>query len=409
MLSHMPATELPFLLHYVCSVPNSAKIPASIESAVHSALQHKVVGRLSSGLKKAGVPGDHPLLKALALQNLTQRAMRIRMLLLWPELRAGFERRGVKVLVLKGPASSVQLYGDPLVREGTDLDILVDTNDLGLIAGIMGEMGFSIEAPFKPAAEGWKPKPRAKRPAAAKRLEELPHHTVFWKKSEPFRIECHSPQSQDAAGFTEAVMREFIGRSVEAASGPESSYPWSCRTLSLVDQSLFIIAHGTQHAWCTLHWLLDLAAVFEKDDTRFHEDLAREIVNHGMERKLKLAALVYRSVFGRAVPAPLAQIAAREHAHLGVALRYALDALGNGGSKHGSFLNQLRFMFLYAPSFAKSFPERLSMVIEPLLPNEQDRDLVPLPEDLSFLLIPLRPWIVLYKKGRRMLWRPRRN
>jgi hypothetical protein len=118
---------------------------------------------------------------------------------------------------------------------------------------------------------------------------------------------------------------------------------------------------------------------------------------------------VYRSVFGRAVPAPLAQIAAREHAHLGVALRYALDALGNGGSKHGSFLNQLRFMFLYAPSFAKSFPERLSMVIEPLLPNEQDRDLVPLPEDLSFLLIPLRPWIVLYKKGRRMLWRPRRN
>jgi hypothetical protein len=328
------------------------------------------------------------------------------MLVLWPELRAGFERSGIKALVLKGPASSVQLYGDPLVREGTDLDILVDTNDSGLIAGIMGEMGFSIEVPFKPAAEEWMPKPRVKSSAAyARRTDVLPHHTVFWKKGEPFRIECHSPKSQDAAGFTEAVMREFIARSVEATSAPESSYHWSCRTLALIDQSLFIIAHGTQHAWCTLHWLLDLAAVFENGDARFHEDLAREIVNHGMERKLKLAASVYRSVFGRAVPTPLAQVVAGEHASLGLELRLALDALGKGGSEGGRFLDQLRFMFLYQPSFAKSFSERLSMMIAPLLPSEQDRDLIPLPDEFIFLLVPLRPWIVLYKKGRKMLRR----
>ena len=404
----MPATELPFLLHYICSVPNSADKPASIESAMRSASQHKVVGRLLSGLKRAGIPNDHPLRKALALKNLTQRMVRTRMLELWPELRAGFERRGVKVLVLKGPASSVQLFGDPLVREGTDLDILVDTNDISLIAGIMSRLGFSIELPFKPVAEEWKPKPRAKRPADdARRPEALPHHTTFWKKGEPVRIQCHSPKSQDAAGFTEAVMREFIARSVEATSGPESPYPWSCWTLDLVDQSLFIIAHGTQHAWCTLHWLLDLAAVFEKDDTRFHEDLARAIVDHGMERKLKLAASVYRSIFSRAVPAALARVAAGEHASLSIELRLALDALGKGGSEHGRFLDQLRFMFLYTPSFAKSLPERLSMVIEPQLPSEQDRDLIPLPDALIFLLVPLRPWIVLYKKGRRMLWRQR--
>ena len=406
MLPHMPTTELPFLLHYICSVPNSAEKPASIESAIRSASQHKVVGRLLNGLKRAGIPSNNPLRKALALQNLTQWATRTRMLELWPALRAGFDRHSVKILVLKGPASSVQLYGDPLVRECTDLDILVDTNDIGLITGIFAELGFSIEPFFKPPVEEWKPKPRAKRPADdTKRPEALPHHTVFWKKVEPFRIECHSPKSQDAAGFTEVVMREFIARSVEATSGPESPYPWSCRTLDLVDQSLFIIAHGTQHGWCTLHWLLDLAAIFEKKDTRFHENLAREIANHGMEKKLKLAASVYRSVFGRTVPAPLAQVVEGEHASLAIELRYVLNALSKGGSQHNNFLNQLRFMFLYSPSFAKSFSEWLSMIAAPLLPSEEDRDLIPLPDELFFLLVPLRPWIVFYKKGRRMFRR----
>lgn len=116
-------------------------------------------------------------------------------------------------------------------------------------------------------------------------------------------------------------MRGFIERSVIARSGVKSSVSWSCRTLDEVDHAIFLIAHGVQHAWCSLHWLLDLAAIVEREEPGFHERLAHSIAALKMGRKLELSLRVYRRVFGRPVPEALAQAGTRGGAAPGARCR----------------------------------------------------------------------------------------
>jgi hypothetical protein len=60
---------------------------------------------------------------------------------------AGFEREGVAVLTLKGPALAEALYPDPGLRPFTDLDIFVHASDARQAVSVLSGLGYGHEDP----------------------------------------------------------------------------------------------------------------------------------------------------------------------------------------------------------------------------------------------------------------------
>ncbi len=57
------------------------------------------------------------------------------------------ERRGISIIVLKGPALIGRIYKDPALRTMSDLDILCCRSDLGGLVDMAREMGYETKAP----------------------------------------------------------------------------------------------------------------------------------------------------------------------------------------------------------------------------------------------------------------------
>jgi hypothetical protein len=162
-----------------------------------------------------------------------------------------------------------------------------------------------------------------------------------------------------------------------------------------------MIAHGTQHAWCLLHWLLDLAVVLERNDEVMLRVLSGQIQTLGMERQLKLACAVVQSVYPVKIPEPLQDVIRQEKAHLAIPMRFALARLKTGGRDHATVGNVLLHSAVFMPSLTKGLIRKTRLIIGPFLTPQMDVEALPLPKPLQFLYLPLRPFFVFTRRLRK--------
>ena len=95
------------------------------------------------------------------------------------------------------------------------------------------------------------------------------------------------------------------GQSVPVAGG-------TVRTLNDADLFAYLCVHGANHAWFRLKWLADLNALLG----RIGDGAVATLVRHAQARGAGLCAaqalLLCRTIFGRALPAGLAEELARD-------------------------------------------------------------------------------------------------
>lgn len=343
------------------------------ELAVHHRVHPFILRRL-----RLGWPTDMPqaVLNRLEAQC---RNNTIRMLQLTAEtgrLAGLFRERNIRMLVLKGPALSLDLYGDPALRPSGDVDLLVPFADIGEADRLLRNQGYVKDDYIRTVLGDWRWRH---------------HHYAFFHPQTGVKIELHWrmhpwPAREPAFDTLWERRRTMMigGRPVELPG--------------LEDMFLYLASHGARHGWSRLRWLLDIDRLARQPLRweRVDDEARRHECAHLCGQALRLAA----GLLGTPTPAGAARMAEHPRAHK--LAEAALFYIGRVINLHSPPL---------PPEVARYHSRHLLRLMTPrqrilfrlswLHPYHADAESLPLPKNLHFLYFPLRPVIWACRKAHR--------
>ena len=361
-----------------------ASVQESFDGArfVDLAYRHKVSATAYAGLRHLGAtilePAHAILLKRQAARDRLMRELILEDLRSIAEAAPEFS---IPLVVLKGPGSSLELYGDALVREYDDLDILVDLPDIGPVLPFMRSLGYEprdpddFDSPYRDV-----------------RLLQRRHHSTFLKAGRSFRVEVHDRRGWEEETLRQIEMDTLFSRAI-ALQAPGFEFMAPC----LADQAALIVAHGTQHAWCLLHWVLDAAALLNRNDDQLHRGIAARIRALGLDPQLKLACDIVQTLYPIDLPAPIDAVTVCEP-ELSSSFHFAISQLRDGGGRRSSLKNLFLFDTVYFLPMLRRWRDRLTFLAKPFKIPLVDMKAFPLPRPLLFMHVLLRPAFILSRR-----------
>ncbi|MBA3666254.1 MAG: nucleotidyltransferase family protein [Sphingomonas sp.] len=191
-------------------------------------------------------------------------------------LLASFDRAGIPLLFLKGLTLGVIAYGDPFVKMGWDIDLLVAPSRIGDAANRLVELG------YRPVAPG-----DARRIA---QWHDRNKESVWRKGKESIFVELHG-RLADHPALIPAIDVGTTRQSVEIS--PKLMLP------TLADDPLFayLCIHGASSAWFRLKWITDLAAFLHGRDPAEFERFYRFAIDAGAGRSAGQALLLAERLY----------------------------------------------------------------------------------------------------------------
>jgi len=345
------SAEWSALLECASSQPEPNRLGALLQGArwenlLQLAETHGLVSLLALRLPEAhdvAIPEEfrHRLVESQRLQLL------FRLGLISEMLRAlqRFGDAGVPALVLKGPALSLQAYGDATVRQYGDIDILTRHEDVFRATQTMIDAGFEAYVPSEAIASG-----------------KIPGEYFFSRPNTKVVLEVHTERTlryfphclcvEDL--FARSVKLEFEGHSVP--------------TLCLEDALVAMCTHGAKHFWERLMWTADVAAMVTHQP-ELDWDAARHIAGTlGAQRIVNTGLLLALDLLRLNLP-PQVERAARQDSGANVLAAKVLTWLPGGEGASGGLLGRAVFRAQMRGGFWPGirYVTRLS-----LSPTEQD-------------------------------------
>jgi Uncharacterised nucleotidyltransferase len=215
-------------------------------AVVEGAQQHRVSSLVLAGLQACGsphLPAD--VIVTLRQHSLTQAARSLAQIVEIGRLSRAFAQAEVRVLVLKGVALSAQIYGDPTLRAGRDIDLLVDPQQIGQADAALVAAGYR--------RRGGMLSPR-QRVAYISKIKEF----EYFHASTGACVELHHRLTDNpnllAYDFATLWARREEVHVGETAVG----------TLPGDRLALYLCLHGAAHGWERLRWLVDFASVLQE-------------------------------------------------------------------------------------------------------------------------------------------------
>ena len=162
-----------------------------------------------------------------------------------------FAALGIEVLLTKGPVLSARCYGDPGLRQYTDLDLVLRDADIERATETMMALGYDPKIPLQ----------------GHSKREKFPANTCFrsaarsfWSNFTPSaRSGITRGRCRSKSCFERQARVRFDGHDVPA--------------LSVEDELILICIHGAKHFWERLMWIADVAALVSR--TRLSIGIAR--------------------------------------------------------------------------------------------------------------------------------------
>lgn len=285
----------------------------------------------------------------------------------------------INVLLLKGPALAVDLYGDLSKRTCSDLDVLISIEDLDQTHDLLVKLGYVKEDYFSTVLNDWRWRH---------------HHVTYFHPQHKMKIEIHwrlNPGPSYEPSFHELWSRKRLS--------PLTNTP--VYTLGFEDLFMFLVSHGARHGWSRLRWLLDMD---------------RMVRGHGEWRTLGAVLKKYRMshIGGQAL------VLASEL--LGTPMPQALMPLTTGKRPRGLAQDTLFYFKQMIHLHKEPLPEDVSKyhkrhlftlmstplkllhILSFLYPYPMDVEILPLPKNLHFLYFPLRPFLWAWRKTRKQAW-----
>lgn len=292
---------------------------------------------------------------------------------------------GIRAMVLKGPTLAQIAFGNPLLRESGDVDIVVDPNQVQEADRLIVKAGYRRLVPnieMAPALYraycrrrsqfGYHMEPRGVLLELHWRLTTNPLLMPFdlptsWKRCEPIHV---------------------AGASFD----------------TLHDDELFVYlcAHGSVHIWFRLKWLADIAAILRRRSAKTICRTAERARLLGLNRSFHQAIILAHVLMAAPVPPEILVAALADKAARRASIA-ACRALNWHDSPEepintqwfSAWVNWHAFGLRPGPHFG--WKELQNQLFSP-----EDLARVRLPESLLFLYLPLRPLSWLIRNVRRL-------
>jgi Uncharacterised nucleotidyltransferase len=390
-----------------------------VKKLITLAHEHKLTNCLLSAIKSASLkrestskklcltPEDQKIFenyKKTALLEKTSRTFMVEEAL---HICRTLHNSHLPAIILKGPILSLQLYGSPTVREYTDIDIVVDTQNFFKVDKGMQTLGYCAdpESQVKQFNHEKKRHHFSQKSCLQKSYIQKPHHIVYKNPSHPYRIEIHTEifKSQlfnrelfPGNNFPEKYSLQNIFSRAEILHYRDSAY----RAIDKTDHLLFMIAHGTKHAWSQLHWVLDAAALLADQDSSLHSEIVKGCVELYLEKHLVLMIAVVTELLPISIPSAYRELAAQHQKSLKKQKNIALKMLRSPNTIRPSILHTLHFTWSYTAPLALTMKEKINIILNPFKASPADIERLHLPEWLAPLHILARPFFVLSRQVR---------
>src|SRR5467141_3251428 len=189
---------------------------------------------------------------------------------------------GVETLLTKGPALSVRCYGDPGMRQYTDLDLVIRETDIRSATQAMLDLAYEPRVPLTGSG-----------------AKKIPGEYAFQKPGTHLLVEFHTERTFRYHPRPLHIERLFERRASVSIDGRDVP------ALSPEDELVLISVHGAKHFWERLMWIADVAALIsakQPPDWTRAMSVAREV---GAERILHLALKLAYDVLGSQLPEQL--------------------------------------------------------------------------------------------------------
>ncbi|MGH6822021.1 MAG: nucleotidyltransferase domain-containing protein [Stellaceae bacterium] len=150
---------------------------------------------------------------------------------------------GIACVQLKGAALSVRAFGQPLLRDGRDIDLLLESRHLAQADAVFASAGYR------------RLKPRAGFSRWSQALYRRYSHEYVFAAPSGATVELKT-RLQPAAGLLPLSVPDVLARAtvVEVAGA-------RLATLGDADIMVYLCAHASRHCWFRLKWLADIGAL----------------------------------------------------------------------------------------------------------------------------------------------------
>lgn len=188
-----------------------------------------------------------------------------------------FAAAGIPLLFLKGAALAALAYANPALKSSIDIDLLIDTSDLGSAADLLRKLGYRRLIPTTGRdLVAWH-----------RRSKE----SVWGKTDPPIQIDLHS-RTADNPHLIPHIDVHSPSQRVGIARGQHLT--------TLADDELFayLAVHGASSAWFRLKWISDFAGFLHPKDPAEIERLYRRSQELGAGRAVGQGLLLADRLFG---------------------------------------------------------------------------------------------------------------
>lgn len=152
-----------------------------------------------------------------------------------------FDLAGIPVVMVKGPLLGMEIYGNPVYRQMSDLDLFVAESDLFSAVQMFEREGYKCKGNFSNSRRKWE------------WMLALEHHVVMTKGSS--KVELHWKE-YDGIDKVWDIYYPRISRKMMNTN---------LHTVDLDDQMIYLIYHASKHQYFRLKWLVDIALLMKQE------------------------------------------------------------------------------------------------------------------------------------------------
>jgi len=295
---------------------------------------------------------------------------------------------GIRSMVIKGPVLSQLAFGDPVLRESGDIDVVIDA------AGLPEADRMIVEAGYRRLVPDVELTPHLFETYRRRRCQ-----FAYYLETRDLFLELHWRLT------TNSLLMPFDARMSWSRSEPVHVAGADFVTLPDEELFLYLCVHGSVHMWFRLKWLADIGALLHRLHPAVIDRIASRARVLGLDRSFHQAMILARKLMRAPVPPEVLTNACLDKTarQLAIAACRALDWHESPEEPietqwFSAWVNWHAFSL--RPGLRFRWRELQNQMFSP-----EDWERVRLPKWLFFLYLPLRPLSWVARNVQRLLMR----
>ncbi len=318
------------------------------------------------------------------------------------KLLSAFEAHGIPAAPFKGPLLALSAYQDLALRQFGDLDLLVHRRDIFEAGKLIVSQGYRPDLDDNEAVDDPKPDP-----------DEIaflgPQYYTFNRVDGRGRVDLQWRITQEYFSFSLDDERLWDRLAAVSIGGK------TVRTFAPGDLLLILCVHGSKHRWEKLKWVCDIAELVRAHKRAIDwEEIQQRGRKQRIQRMLRLGLLLAQDLLGAELPRKIANELDGDSRTKWLAREIRTHPFVPADGRRGKFKRAVFYLrakdgWREAAYFCLRYLSQYCRII--LSPTRVEREVLPLPEALSFIYFFFRPlrltakhcWLAAIRVYRRTL------